>query len=135
MNIYMDGKNVDWLLHVAIGFVVFGTAFLLSHRISSILKKHQTSNDVLIYSGIALILAGFVLSIVVKRSSLSIEDIKMGERWLNECQLLETNINSGFFDEPTNKLNCYGVIENIPKYSYDDYTTEWLLYQQRNENL
>ncbi len=131
----MDGKNVDWLLYLAIGFVAFGITFLLSHRISSILKIHRTGNGVLIYSGITLILAGFVLFVVVKRSSLSIEDIKMGERWLNECQLLETNINSGLFDEPTNKVSCYGVIENITKSSYDDYTTEWLLYQQRNENL
>ncbi|ASG36952.1 hypothetical protein ACRFV7_005225 [Klebsiella oxytoca] len=135
MNIYMDGKNVGWLLYLAMGFVALGIAFLLSHKITSMLKIKSTANGGLIISGITLILAGFVMFIVVNRSSLSLDDIKMGERWLNECQLLETNINNGLFDEPTNKVNCNGVIENIPKYSYDDYTTEWLLYHQRNENL
>ncbi|MBL2043904.1 hypothetical protein ELE95_29975, partial [Klebsiella pneumoniae] len=123
MNIYMDGKNVGWLLYLAMGFVALGIAFLLSHKITSMLKIKSTANGGLIISGITLILAGFVMFIVVNRSSLSLDDIKMGERWLNECQLLETNINNGLFDEPTNKVNCNGVIENIPKYSYDDYTT------------
>ncbi len=27
MNIYMDGKNVGWLLYLAMGFVALGIAF------------------------------------------------------------------------------------------------------------
>jgi len=35
------------------------------------------------------------------------------------CKLIEENINNGFFQSNTNKLDCDGVIRNIPVSEYD----------------
>jgi len=37
------------------------------------------------------------------------------------CKLIEENINNGLFQENTNKLDCNGVIKNIPVGKYDEY--------------
>ena len=39
--------------------------------------------------------------------------------WKNDCRLLETNIDKGFFSPAQNRLQCGDVIENVSKSDYD----------------
>lgn len=38
---------------------------------------------------------------------------------IKNCKMIEENIDTGFFQENTNKLNCDGVIKNIAVSEYD----------------
>ena len=39
--------------------------------------------------------------------------------WINDCRLLESNINRGFLSPAQNRLQCGDVIENVSKADYD----------------
>ncbi|RLM11849.1 hypothetical protein BIY27_12260 [Gibbsiella quercinecans] len=43
----------------------------------------------------------------------------LSEHWINDCRLLETNIDKGFFSPEQNRLQCGDVIENVNKDDYD----------------
>ena len=43
----------------------------------------------------------------------------LSHRWKNDCRLLETNIDKGFFSPAQNRLQCGDVIENVSKSDYD----------------
>lgn len=53
------------------------------------------------------------------------EQVKQGGYYLNQCKLLEVNIDNGFFSSATNKLNCDGTIVNIDKYNYDELVSKY----------
>ena len=39
--------------------------------------------------------------------------------WINDCRLLESNIDRGFLSSAQNRLQCGDVIENVSKADYD----------------
>ncbi|WP_446914942.1 hypothetical protein, partial [Klebsiella pneumoniae] len=43
----------------------------------------------------------------------------LSHHWKNDCRLLETNIDKGFFSPARNRLQCGDVIENVSKSDYD----------------
>ena len=43
----------------------------------------------------------------------------ISHHWKNDCRLLETNIDKGFFSPAQNRLQCGDVIENVSKADYD----------------
>ena len=43
----------------------------------------------------------------------------LSHHWKNDCRLLETNIDKGFFSPAQNRLQCGDVIENVSKSDYD----------------
>ncbi|HFT1887736.1 TPA: hypothetical protein RG816_005179 [Klebsiella pneumoniae] len=43
----------------------------------------------------------------------------LSHHWKNDCRLLETNIDKGFFSPAQNRLQCGDVIENVSKADYD----------------
>lgn len=43
----------------------------------------------------------------------------LSHHWKNDCRLLETNIDKGFFSPAQNRLKCGDVIENVSKSDYD----------------
>ena len=43
----------------------------------------------------------------------------LSHHWKNDCRLLETNIDKGFFSPAQNRLQCSDVIENVSKSDYD----------------
>ena len=43
----------------------------------------------------------------------------LSHHWKNDCRLLETNIDKGFFSPAKNRLQCGDVIENVSKSDYD----------------
>ncbi|EOE1546025.1 hypothetical protein ACJ9E6_004104 [Providencia rettgeri] len=54
-----------------------------------------------------------------------------GQYYLSECQLIETNIDNGFFQSNTNKLKCGDVIENV---SVDEYQEAIKAYKKSQAN-
>ncbi|WP_158414431.1 hypothetical protein, partial [Klebsiella pneumoniae] len=47
----------------------------------------------------------------------------------NDCKTLEVNIPTGAFTSPVNKLDCDGIIINVPGERYYAYIHQWELYQ------
>ncbi|EQC0102847.1 hypothetical protein ACY0L5_004232 [Klebsiella michiganensis] len=43
----------------------------------------------------------------------------LSRHWINDCRLLESNINRGFFSPAQNRLLCGNVIENVSAADYD----------------
>ncbi|MEF3028454.1 hypothetical protein V4B64_26885 [Klebsiella pneumoniae] len=43
----------------------------------------------------------------------------LSHHWKNDCRLLETNFDKGFFSPAQNRLQCGDVIENVSKSDYD----------------
>ena len=43
----------------------------------------------------------------------------LSRHWINDCRLLESNIDRGFLSPAQNRLECGDVIENVSKADYD----------------
>lgn len=79
------------------------------------LKKNEKIFDI---SGILSVLffTGIIISIMIP--TYNDEDIKAGEV-LSACKIIEENAYNGTFNENVNKINCDGVIKNIPVSTYN----------------
>jgi len=44
---------------------------------------------------------------------------KQSHHWINDCRLLEKNIENGYFSSPQHRLLCGDVIENVRASEYD----------------
>ncbi|HII1895570.1 TPA: hypothetical protein ACYZV4_004552 [Escherichia coli] len=79
------------------------------------LKKNEKIFDI---SGILSVLffTGIIISIMIP--TYNDEDIKAGEV-LSACKIVEENAYNGTFNENVNKINCDGVIKNIPVSTYN----------------
>ncbi len=53
---------------------------------------------------------------------------EQSQHWKNDCTLIETNIDRGFFSEPQHKLQCGGVTENVRAKEYD-----WVMGKDKTE--
>jgi hypothetical protein len=42
------------------------------------------------------------------------DELEAGRHWKNDCNTLEVNIPTGAFTSPVNKLDCDGIIINVP---------------------
>ena len=62
------------------------------------------------------LLAGY--SLLYSTDSNTVPEV-LSHHWKNDCRLLETNIDKGFFSPAQNRLQCGDVIENISKADYD----------------
>ncbi|MDV1572918.1 hypothetical protein RZQ58_29455, partial [Raoultella planticola] len=71
--------------------------------------------------------------IVFTSESFSMDELESGRHWKNDCQLLEVNIQTGSFTSPVNKLDCAGIIINVPRLQYDEYIHQWELYKDKNK--
>ena len=85
--------------------------------------------NVFFFSALMAVVA-FVILIVFTSQSFTMDELEAGKHWKNDCKLLEVNIPTGIFTEPVNKLDCAGVIINIPKVQYDEYIRQWELYKR-----
>lgn len=79
------------------------------------LKKNEKIFDI---SGILSILffTGIIISIMIP--TYNDEDIKAGEV-LSACKIVEENAYNGAFNDNVNKIDCDGVIKNIPVNTYN----------------
>lgn len=91
--------------------------FMLSclSAVWSALKKNEKIFDI---SGILAVLcfAGVITSIFIP--TYNDEDIKAGEA-LSACKIVEENAYNGAFNDNVNKIDCDGVIKNIPVSTYN----------------
>ncbi|HDZ0931700.1 TPA: hypothetical protein RRU91_005110 [Klebsiella quasipneumoniae] len=62
------------------------------------------------------LLAGY--SLLFSTDSNTVPEV-LSHHWKNDCRLLETNIDKGFFSPAQNRLQCGDVIENVCKADYD----------------
>ena len=62
------------------------------------------------------LLAGY--SLFFSTDSNTVPEV-LSHHWKNDCRLLETNIDKGFFSPAQNRLQCSDVIENVSKSDYD----------------
>lgn len=91
--------------------------FILSYLSAawSALKKNEKIFDI---SGISAVLcfAGVFTSILIP--TYNDEDIKAGEA-LAACKIVEENAYNGLFSDNVNKIDCDGIIKNIPVNTYN----------------
>lgn len=81
----------------------------------SALKKNEKIFDI---SGILAVLcfSGIITSIMIP--TYNDEDIKAGEA-LSACKIVEENAYNGLFSDNVNKIDCDGIIKNIPVNTYN----------------
>ncbi|EPN9163532.1 hypothetical protein ACT4EA_004806 [Escherichia coli] len=99
---------------------IFGIPCIILFLIScavfawSVFKKNERVFNITILSTIVLF-AGTILTIITP--TYDDDDIKNGETW-SQCKLMEENSHNGSFSENVNKIECKGVIKNIPVSTY-----------------
>lgn len=95
----------------ALSFSLFHARYLRGQ----FFKKNEKIFDITIISTIVLF-AGVMLTIIAP--SYDDNDIKNGEIW-SQCKILEENAYNGTFSDNVNKLECHGIIKNIPVSHYN----------------
>lgn len=73
----------------------------------------------------------FITLVVFASQSFTMDELDVGRYWKNDCKFLEVNIPTGAFTEPVNKLECAGVIVNVPVAQYEEYIRQWELYKAK----
>ncbi|WP_241187181.1 hypothetical protein [Klebsiella michiganensis] len=88
-------------------------------------------------NGICLIL--FVIGVVGAMAmvatihSFSMDELEAGRHWKDDCRTLEVNMPTGAFTSPVNKLDCDGIIINVPGGQYYSYIHQWELYKANSK--
>ena len=130
---YLEGNNIDWLIGVCLIICVIGVVGALAmFVIPEKINLRVCRANVFFFSALMAVVA-FVILIVFTSESFTMDELEAGRHWGNDCKLLEVNIPTGTFTEPVNKLDCAGVIINIPKVQYDAYIRQWELYKAKNK--
>jgi hypothetical protein len=60
---------------------------------------------------------------------------KPGDTGKMTVNSLRQTFRTGAFTEPVNKLDCAGVIINIPTVQYDEYIRQWGLYKRAGNSF
>ena len=127
---YLEGDNIEWLIGVCLILFVIGVVGALAmFVIPEKINLRVCRANVFFFSALMAVVA-FVTLIVFTSRSFTMDELEAGRHWKNDCKLLEANIPTGAFTEPVNKLDCAGVIINIPKVQYDEYIRQWGLYKR-----
>ncbi|HBM7345280.1 TPA: hypothetical protein L2B26_005405 [Klebsiella oxytoca] len=130
---YLDGSNITWLSYVCLflflaGFVAALAVFVIPEKIN--LRVHR--GNTFIFSVLITVVA-FITIFVFTSRSFTMDELEAGKHWKSDCKLLEVNIPTGTFTDTVNKLDCAGVIINVPKIQYDGYIRQWELYKDKNK--
>lgn len=67
---------------------------------------------------LALVILVAVYIVIFSSESHTVSDAQ-SQYWINNCRLLESNIDRGFLSPAQNRLQCGDVIENVSKVDYD----------------
>ena len=133
INAYLYGKDVGWLLTLFILFFFVGGALALVMLILP--KKYELSShrgNIFAISAIAS-LFGLVGLVVFSSQTFSLDELEIGRHWENDCKLIEVNIPTGTFTDSVNKMDCAGVIINVPTNIFNAYTSQWEMYNERDK--
>lgn len=110
---------------VTVGYIIIGVSIVWL----IIGMKYTDSKEIVMISFVVVFAFGLLLvdyeglnKVIQAREQ---EQVKQGGYYLNQCKLLEVNIDNSFFSSATNKLNCDGTIVNIDKYNYDELVSKY----------
>ncbi|SYL01125.1 Uncharacterised protein [Klebsiella pneumoniae] len=93
-----------------------------------LVRTFLNRGDTFIYCALIAVV-GFCGMFVISIHSFSMDELEAGRHWKNDCKTLEVNIPTGAFTSPVNKLDCDGIIINVPGERYYAYIHQWELYQ------
>ena len=130
-DLYLEGNNISWLAGVCLLLFVIGVVGVLAMFVIPEKFNLRVCRANLFFFSALMAVVAFVMLIVFSSQSFTMDDLEAGRHWKNDCKLLEVNIPTGSFTEPVNKLDCAGVIINIPGVQYDEYIRQWELYKAK----
>ena len=127
---YLEGNNITWLNGVCLLLIFIGgggalAMFVIPEKINLRVSRGNT----FIFSALMAVLA-FSMLVSFSSGSFTMDELEAGRHWKNDCKLLEVNVPTGTFADTVNKLDCAGVIINVPRIQYDEYIRQWGLYKR-----
>ncbi|HBU8330000.1 hypothetical protein [Klebsiella michiganensis] len=126
---YLEGNNIDWLIGVFLLFFVIGVVGALAmFVIPEKVNLRVCRANLFVFSALMAVVA-IAMLIAFTCGSFSMDELEAGRHWKDDCRTLEVNIPTGAFTSPVNKLDCDGIIINVPGGQYDEYIRQWELYQ------
>lgn len=133
MNAFYAGINLGWIAGLFLAICVVGG--ILAALMCALPEKYHfrfNIGNTFIWSSLAAIvgLTGMLATLIV---TVSKDDLEMGKHWGTECNLMEANVQAETFSYPVSKLNCSGVIINVPAKLYYRFIYEWQLYEARDK--
>ena len=130
---YLEGSNITWLNVLCILFFVIGVVGALAMFVIPDKFNLRGCRANLFFFSALMAVVSLAMLIVFTSESFSMDELESGRHWKNDCQLLEVNIQTGSFTSPVNKLDCAGIIINVPRLQYDEYIHQWELYKDKNK--
>lgn len=130
---YLYGNNIGWLLTLVLLFFFVGGVIALAMLV--IPKRY----NVFFHRGYVFVIsaffsiAGIVSLAVLSSMTFTLDELETGRHWRNDCKIMEENIPTGTFTDSVNKLDCAGVIINIPTQTFNAYTSQWEMYKDNKE--
>ena len=88
--------------------------------------------DTFIYCALIAVV-GVFRDVRYLHSLISMDELKAGRHWKDDCRTLEVNMPTGAFTSPVNKLDCDGIIINVPGGQYYSYIHQWELYKANSK--
>lgn len=130
---YLEGSNITWLNGLCILLFVIGVVGALAMFVIPDKFNLRVCRANLFFFSALMAVVSLAMLIVFTSESFSMDELESGRHWKNDCQLLEVNIQTGSFTSPVNKLDCAGIIINVPRLQYDEYIHQWELYKDKNK--
>ncbi|EMX0833531.1 MULTISPECIES: hypothetical protein [Raoultella] len=130
---YLEGSNITWLNGLCILLFVIGVVGALAMFVIPDKFNLRVCRANLFFFSALMAVVSLAMLIVFTSESFSMDELESGRHWENDCQLLEVNIQTGSFTSPVNKLDCAGIIINVPRLQYDEYIHQWELYKDKNK--
>ncbi|MCS3434228.1 hypothetical protein [Klebsiella sp. BIGb0407] len=130
---YMDGQDLGWLL--CLFFILFCAGTVIALAMFVIPQRYNLffyRGNIFIISTLIAI-TGIGSLAVFRLHTFTPDELEIGRHWGNDCMLMEVNIPTGIFSDAVNKLDCAGVIINVPTQTFNLYTAQWKMYQDKNK--
>ncbi|HCI6751244.1 hypothetical protein QRZ09_25295 [Klebsiella quasipneumoniae] len=126
---YLEGNNIDWLIGVFLIFCIIGVVGALAiFIIPEKVNLRVCRANLFVFSALMAVVA-FSMLIAFTHGSFSMDELEAGRHWKDDCRTLEVNIPTGAFTSTVNKLDCAGIIVNVPGGQYDEHVRQWGLYK------
>ena len=106
------------------GKVLLGI-FLLLLLASYLFSKLNVPIAVLFTTWLSAAAAFALLVVLVLMPGIKNDEVALGTRWLEECTLVE-KFERHTLREPTNRLQCHGVEEQVDASDYQTFTVAYL---------
>ncbi len=104
-----------------------------SAQIREILISESAWEEMTCLFAPSIAVVGFSGMFVISIHSFSMDELEAGRHWKDDCRTLEVNMPTGAFTSPVNKLDCDGIIINVPGGQYYSYIHQWELYKANSK--